>query len=137
MTMATQMQVLVRLPGGTLFDGAVARLNAVAQDGAFGILPNHTDFLTALVPSVLLLTQPDGAERTFGIDEGLLVKKGHRVEIAVRRGVESADLATLHDTIGDFFDTVEDDERVARSALSRLEAEMVRSFAGLRKEPHP
>lgn len=137
MNMAREMQVRVRLPGGPLFCGAVARLNAVAQNGAFGILPNHADFVTALVPSVLVLAQPDGAERIFGIDEGLLVKTGHRVDIAVRRGVESADLDTLRQAVDAFFETVEDDERVARSALSRLEANMVRRFAGLRREPTP
>ncbi|WP_108484323.1 ATPase [Oceaniglobus ichthyenteri] len=137
MTMADDMQVMVRLPGATLFEGAATRLNAVAQNGAFGMLPNHTDFIAALVPSVLLITQPGGDERIFGIDEGLLVKTGHRVEIAVRRGIESADLASLHDTVDQFFETVEDEERVARSALSKLEADMVRRFAGLRKEPLP
>ncbi len=137
MNMVAQMQVKVRLPGGPLFDGEVIQINAVVQDGAFGILPNHTDFVSALVPSVLLLTQPDGAERIFGIDEGLLVKTGHKVEIAVRRGVESHDLETLGQTVDAFFEAVEDDERIARSALSRLEANMVRRFAGLRRKPTP
>lgn len=137
MSMATQMQVVVRLPGGTLFDGLAARLNAVAQDGAFGILPNHTDFVTGLVPSVLLVVQVDGVEKIFGIDEGLLVKTGHKVEIAVRRGVESRDLETLRGTVDEFFEAAEDEERIARAALSRLEAHMVRRFGGLRKEPQP
>lgn len=135
MSMATEMQVRIRLPGWALFDGAAARLNAVAADGGFGILPNHVDFVTALVPSVLIVTQPDGAERIFGIDEGLLVKKGHDVEIAVRRGVEGADLESLSETVGGHFDAMENDERVARAALSRLEADMVRRFAGLRTQP--
>ncbi len=132
MSMAPQMQVKLWLPGGLLFDGSAAALNAVGPDGAFGILPNHVDVVTALVPSVLLIRQPDGVERVFGIDEGLLVKKGHGTEIAVRRAVESPDLATLKQRLGDFYETVEDEERVARSALSRLEADMVRRFAGLR-----
>jgi F-type H+-transporting ATPase subunit epsilon len=134
--MTREMQVAVHLPGRTLFAGAAARLNAVAEDGGFGILPNHVDFVTALVPSVLLITLPDGTERIFGVDEGLLVKKGHDVEIVVRRGVESDDLDTLRETVGELFEHMEDDERVARAALSRLEADMVRRFAGLRR-PQP
>jgi len=129
---ATQMRVTVWLPGSTLFDGPATRLNAVAENGGFGMLPNHIDFVTALAPSVLLLTLADGSERIFGIDEGLLVKQGHAVEIAVRRGVESHDLAALRDTIGGLFAGIEDDERVARAAMARLEADMVRRFAGLR-----
>lgn len=135
MTIATQMQVGIRAPYGTLFDGAATRLSAEGQGGGFGILPNHTDFVSALVPSVLLVMQPDGYERIFGIDEGLLVKKGHDVEIAVRRGVESADLGTMQQTVADFFEGMEDKERVARAALSRLEADMVRRFSGLRTQP--
>ncbi len=126
------MQVTLRLPGSTLFDGPAIRLNAVAENGGFGMLPNHIDFVTALAPSVLLVTLADGSERVFGIDEGLLVKKDHSVEIAVRRGVESHDLDTLRQTIGALFADMEDAERVARAAMSRLEADMVRRFAGLR-----
>ncbi len=136
MSIATEMQVGVRLPTHILFDGAATRLSATAADGGFGILPNHVDFVTALVPSVLLITVPDGSERIFGIDEGLLVKQGHRVDIAVRRGVQSDDLEHLHDTIAGTFAELEDEERAARAALSRLEADMVRRFASLRR-PHP
>ena len=135
MSMASQMQVYLRLPSKLLFEGSALRLKAEAADGGFGILPNHVDFVTALVPSVLLITQPDGRERLFGIDEGLLVKKGHRVEVAVRRAVESQSLESLDQTVGGSFAGLEDDEKVARAALSRLEADMVRRFASLRK-PH-
>lgn len=136
MSMATQMQVHLRLPARTLFEGPATRLNAVAVDGGFGILPNHVDFVTVLVPSILLLTTLEGGERIFGVDEGLLVKKGHQVDIAVRRGVESADLDSLRATVHDTFHQMEEEERIARAALSRLEADMVRRFASLRR-PHP
>jgi len=136
MSMVREMQVSLRLPTRTVFEGSATRLTTTAADGGFGILPNHVDFVTALVPSVLLITLPDGKERIFGIDEGLLVKKGHTVEIAVRRGVESDNLDSLRETVGGSFAAMEDDERAARAALSRLEADMVHRFASLRK-PHP
>lgn len=132
MSMARDMQVRIGLPGRTLFAGSARQVNGVAENGGFGILPNHVDFVTALVPSVLLVTQADGTERIFGIDDGTLVKKGHSVEIAVQRGVEAADLASLDAAVAGFWDAMEDEERVARAALSRLEADMVRRFAGLR-----
>jgi len=133
MSMAEEMHVYLRLPSRVLFEGTAVALRGEARDGGFGILPNHVDFVTALVPSVLLITQADGVERIFGVDEGLLVKKGHTVDVAVRRGVESDDLDGLRDTVGDSFAGLEDEERVARAALSRLEADMVRRFASLRK----
>lgn len=133
MSMASDMHVTLRLPTRTLFEGRATRLTAVAENGGFGILPNHTDFVTALVPSVLVLMTPEGRERVFGIDEGLLIKKSHAVNVAVRRGVEGDDLGTLRDVVRETFIEIEEDERMARSALSRLEADMVRRFASLRK----
>lgn len=136
MSMAAEMRVTLRLPTRILFEGPAIRLNATAPDGAFGILPNHVDFVVELAPSVLLITSPDGSERIFGVDVGLLVKKDHGVRIAVRRAVESDDLETLRETVGGAFAGLEDDERAARAALSRLEADMVHRFAALRR-PRP
>ncbi|WP_223423877.1 ATPase [Tateyamaria pelophila] len=136
MSLTEDMSVSVRLPTNTLFEGRAIRMTAVAQDGAFGILPNHVDFVTALVPSVMTLRMADGSEEIFGVDEGLLVKKGHRVVAAVLRAVHGDDLGTLNDTVKAKFIEMDDEERQARSAFSRLEADVVRRFAELRK-PHP
>ena len=133
MSIAADMQVTLRLPTRTLFDGRATQLAAVARNGAFGILPNHTDFVTALVPSVLTLTALDGDELIFGIDEGLLVKKGHVVDVAIRRGVQGKSLESLRETVESTFVQIDEDERVARTALSRLEANIVRRFADLRR----
>lgn len=133
MSLSDTMQVTLRLPTQTLFEGIATRLFAVAEDGAFGMLPNHVDFVTALVPSVLILTNVDGAEQFFGIDEGLLVKQGHAVDVAIRRGVQGEDLETLNDTVQATFVDMDEEERVARSALSRMEAGIVRRFGDLRK----
>ncbi|UQI39313.1 F0F1 ATP synthase subunit epsilon [Vreelandella venusta] len=137
MSQSTMMQVTLRLPAMTLHQGPASRLFAVAENGAFGMLPNHIDFVTALVPSVLILTLADGEEQIFGIDEGILVKKSHQVEIAIRRGVQGTDLASLKETVQRNFIEVDEDERVARSALARLEAGMVRRFADLQRPKAP
>lgn len=136
MTTAVQMEVCLRLPTRVLYQGMARKLFAVAENGAFGMLPNHIDFVTSLVPSVLILTLEDGSEQIFGIDEGILVKKGHQVDVAIRRGVRGEDLDSLQDSVRSNFIEVDDDERVARSALSRLEAGMVRRFADLQR-PKP
>ncbi len=133
MSLADTMQVTLRLPTRTLFNGSARGLTGVAQNGAFGLLPNHTDFVTALIPSVLILTAADGEEQFFGIDEGILVKTGHQVDIAISRGVQGKDLDSLHDTVQTSFIEVDEEERLARSALSRLEAGIVRRFSDLRK----
>jgi len=136
MTLAEAMDVTIRLPTRMLFEGSARKLFAVAENGAFGMLPNHIDFVTSLVPSVLILTLEDGHEQIFGIDEGILVKQGHKVDVAIRRGAPGTDLATLQESVRKNFVEVDEDERVARSALSRLEAGMVRRFADLQR-PKP
>lgn len=133
MSMAKWMTVSLRLPVRTLFEGRAERLTAVAPTGAFGIWPNHIDFVTALVPSVMTLRLADGSEAIFGIDEGVLVKKGHQVAVAVLRGVHGDDLGTLQQAVSARFVQMDEEERQARSALSRLEADMVRRFAELQR----
>ena len=106
---------------------------AEAENGAFALLPKHTDFVTALLPSVLILTDKQGHELFFGVDQGVLVKQDYQVDIAVRRAVQGEDLARLHDTVQASFVEVDEQERVARTALSKLEAGIVRRFSDLRK----
>lgn len=127
------MQVTLRLPTRTLFSGTAKKIYAVAENGAFGMLPNHTDFVTALVPSILILTNEHDKELFFAVDEGLLVKTDLQVDIAIRRGLQGDDLDSLNEALSSTFLAVDEDERVARSALSRLEAGIVRRFGDLRK----
>ncbi len=130
--MIDRMDVSVRIPVRLFHRGAAAKLVARAENGFFGVLPNHVDFATALAPSVLVLTGPDGDERVFGIDEGVLVKHGEQVDICVRRAVQGDDLAHLRTMVRKNFVEMDEQERTARAALSRLEANMVRRFAELK-----
>lgn len=127
------MQVELRLPTRSLFSGTAIKVFAVASNGSFTLLVNHTDFVTALVPSVLIVTDEQGAELFFAIDEGILIKKSHQVEVAIQRGIQGDSLDSLNDLITTTFLAADEDERVARTALSRLEAGIVRRFGDLRK----
>lgn len=133
MTQTSDMNVGIRLPLQVLYQGRASRLRGEGRAGGFGLLPNHADFVTELVPSVLTLIAEDGAERFFGIDEGMLVKRDHDVSVIVRRGVVGDDLVTLHEQVRAAFVEIEDEERVARAALSRLEADMVRRLGQLHR----
>lgn len=133
MSMADHMHVCLRLPTQLLHAGDAHTLYAVAEDGAFTLLPNHADYVAVLIPSVLVLTGDKGEELFFGIDHGLLVKHGHQVDVSVRRAVRGDDLATLGETIRTAFEDADEAERSARTALSRLEIGIVRQFSELRK----
>jgi F-type H+-transporting ATPase subunit epsilon len=133
MTIAADMAVTVQLPTRTLFEGRATQLTAVAPNGSFGILPNHIDFVTGIVPSVLTLRLGDGAELIFGLDQGILIKRGQQVTVSARRGVQGDELLRLQETVEASFVQMDEEERQARTALSRLEADMVRRFAELQR----
>lgn len=127
------MKVVLRIPNRQLYNQTAAKLYAQAENGAFGILPKHTDFVTSLVPSVLIITEPSGQEVYFGVDHGLLVKRGAQVEIVVRRAIQGDSLLHLEEQVQQAFVAADEEERVARSALAKLELGMVKQFSELRK----
>jgi F-type H+-transporting ATPase subunit epsilon len=125
------MRLKVLLPTDVLVDRDVDKIVAEAGDGHFGLLPRHADLATALVPGILAYTTADAGEIFLGIDEGVLVKCGEEVTVAVLDAVEGRDLATLRETVRDRYIELDEHRRTAKSALARLEAGVVRRFVEL------
>ncbi len=64
-------------PTGVVFDGAVAEVTAVNPLGEFGVLPQHINYLTSLVPCVVAVKLEDSSYRLFVVSGGLAeVKDG-------------------------------------------------------------
>lgn len=122
------MQVDILLPAERFFSCQASKVYAVADNGAFGLLPNHSDLVASLVPSVLVITDTQGQDLYFGIDQGLLIKNNKKIEIAVRRALQGKDLATLATEIESYFSSLDDTEKQARTAISKLEAGIVRQL---------
>jgi F-type H+-transporting ATPase subunit epsilon len=127
------MRLKVLLPTQVLVDQEVGKVVAEAENGSFGMLPHHIDFVAALVPSILLYTTPDGDERYLGMDEGILVKCGSEVTVSTRSAFPGGDLHTLRETVHERYLELDDKEKLARSALARLEAGVVRRFIELQE----
>lgn len=127
------MRLKVLLPSEILLDEPAGKIVAEAHDGWFGILPRHIDFVTALVPSVLVYVDTAGVERFLGIDEGILVKCAADVQVSTRNAVLGDDLYSLQRAVHAKFLELDDRERSARSALARLEAGVVRRFIELQE----
>jgi F-type H+-transporting ATPase subunit epsilon len=49
------------MPTGAVFEGEVEQAVASSSLGEFGVLANHIDFITSLLPCVLTLKLPGGA----------------------------------------------------------------------------
>jgi F-type H+-transporting ATPase subunit epsilon len=127
------MKLRVLLPTELLVDEEVTKLTAEAENGAFGMLPRHIDFVTVLVPGILSFERADGGETFLAIDEGVLVKCGPDVTISTRRAVVGPDLEGLHETVIKEFRHRDDREKATRSAIAKLEAGFVRRFLDMGK----
>lgn len=126
------MNLKVALPVAVLVDEPVQKIVVDAENGSFGILPRHVDFLAALVPGVLTYLDAEGYEHFLGIDEATLVKCGDDVLISARNAVEGDDLPNLRRQVEAAFVLLDERERSARSALARLEAGIARRFVELK-----
>ncbi len=125
------MRLKVLLPTEVLIDEEVTKVTAEAENGFFCILPRHIDFVTALVPGVLIFETAEKREEFLAVDEGILVKVGQEVLISTRNGVRGSELGTLEKLVEEKFEILDDREKHARSASAKLEADLVRRFMEL------
>ncbi len=125
------MKLQVILPTKILLDTKVIKVTAESENGYFCLLPHHIDFVTALVPGLLSFVTTEEQERFLAVDEGILVKSGFNVRVATRHAVEAADLGFLRQTVEKQFQILDDREKHTRSALTKLEANMIRQFVEL------
>ncbi|MBU4509758.1 F0F1 ATP synthase subunit epsilon [bacterium] len=121
----------ILLPGKTFLKKEVKKIVAEAENGWFCLLPKHVDFTTSLTPGILLLTTPEEKDVFLAIDEGILVKYGEKVIISTRNAIEGEDLGELKNRVEEIFIKTDEKEKDAQTALSKLEADFVRSFLNL------
>jgi F-type H+-transporting ATPase subunit epsilon len=127
------MRLKVLLPTEILINQEVKKIVAEAENGSFCLLPRHIDFVAALVPGLLSFVSADDQEEFLAVDEGVLVKCGPQVMVSTRNAVLGPDLGTLKQTIEEQFQVLDDRERMARSAVVKLEADFVRRFIEMEK----
>ena len=142
----TAMTLKVLLPEKVLLSRAVRKVVAEGAGGSFGLLPRHVDFVEPLVPGILSFVEAGdleaeavetearsaGATEIFmAVDEGVRVKCGSEVLGSVRNAVIGPELGTLEATVRDQFQRVDAFEGAMRTALAKLEAEVMRRFVDL------
>ena len=127
------MRLRVLLPGEIIVDKEVRKVVAEAQNGSFCLLPRHVDYVAGLVPGILAYVTDGPGEQFLGIDEGILVKCGSQVLVSTRNAVIGPNLGELRQKIEEEFETIDEREKKTRSAMSRLEANLVRRFMEVTK----
>lgn len=122
------MKLKVLVPTQVLLVENVEQINAEGKNGAFGLLPDHVDFVTALVSGILSYRPSHGEEVFLAIDQGILVKCGQEVLVSTRQAIKDKDLETLHQTVEKQFRQLDERQKMTRTALTRLEAGMARGL---------
>jgi F-type H+-transporting ATPase subunit epsilon len=126
------MTLLVLLPEKVLLRRPVKKIVAEGQSGSFGLLPRHVDFVEVLVPGILAFVPTGESDEVFvAVDDGLLVKCGREVRVSVRNAVIGPELGELEQTVRDRFEQIDAREQTMRTALAKLESEVIRSFIDL------
>jgi F-type H+-transporting ATPase subunit epsilon len=75
--MATTFPVKLVTPTGIVFEGDAKEVSAIGPLGEFGVLPDHINFITSLVPGILEARLPDDTAMRWIVSGGLAeVKDG-------------------------------------------------------------
>ncbi len=112
----------------------VSRIVAETREGSFGLLPHRLDCVAALAPGVLTYETPADGEVFLAVDEGVLVKTGPDVLVSVRRALGGTDLGQLRAAVEREFLTLDEREQSVRSAVAKMESDLVRRMASLHNE---
>jgi len=128
------MKLKVLLPTEVLIEEETVQVTAEGVNGFFCLKPRHVDFVSALVPGLLAYVNAEGREVFMAVGEGVLVKCGNDVLVSTAQAAAGPDLGTLKDTIEKHFNLLDDKEKGARTAVSKLEANFVRKFLELGKD---
>jgi F-type H+-transporting ATPase subunit epsilon len=127
------MNLKIWVPAELLLSEEVAKVKAEADNGWFCVLPRHVDFVTSLVPGILIFETLAGQAGYVAVDSGLLVKYGPDVSVSARNAARGASLGALRDTVESNFRGLREKEQAARVFEAKLEAELVRQLLEVEK----
>jgi F-type H+-transporting ATPase subunit epsilon len=125
------MNLKILLPSQIMINQEVTKVIAEAENGSFCLLPGHIDFVAPLSPGIFSFTTAEHAEVMLAMDEGTLVKCGSDVLVSTRNAISGPDLGMLKQTVEESFLALDEKEKVARAAATKLEIDIVRRFMEL------
>lgn len=126
------MQLQVLLPSKVFaFFELVENIVVETAEGAFGLLPQRQDCVTALEPGILTYTTQGNSPQYLAVDEGVMVKKGQFVSVSVRNAHMGENLTELKLSVQTEFMSLDEEELELRAVLARLESGFMRGFKSL------
>src|SRR5260370_27585484 len=85
----------VSTPTGVIFDGSVQEVTAHNSMGEFGVLPEHTNYITALGPCVITVKLDNGQYRLFVVSGGLVEIKDGSMTVLATTAENAEDLTAV------------------------------------------
>jgi F-type H+-transporting ATPase subunit epsilon len=126
------MLLKVLTPIDILTKEKVIKVVGEGANGFFGILPRHIDFITKIVPSIIVYVDEHG-KGYIAVDEGILVKQKDQIQVSVREAFESRNLGQIHDTMNEHLSKFEEEESQMGIETTKLELGIVKSFYDLKR----
>lgn len=81
--MADTFPLQIVTPTGIVYEGEAEEVTAEGPLGQFGVLPEHINFITSLVPGIMQVNLPGGEQRYYVVSGGLAeVKDGKMTVLA-------------------------------------------------------
>lgn len=124
------MKLKIMLPYKTILDKEIYKLSAPGIEGDFQILPKHIDGTWVLEAGVLIVSMDKDkkVEWYYAISEGVLVKEKDTIYLTCFQAIKGDTLEGLVQTVKDDLSVLKENEKKAKSALVRLEADTIKRF---------
>ena len=128
------MTLKILLPYEILTQAAgVRRIVAETTEGSIGILPHRLDCVAILMPGILAYQEND-ADTFVAVDAGVLVKIGNDVSVSVRNAIVGTSLTELRAQVANHYLHIDEQERLTRTVLAKIERSFVRRFQEIQRE---
>ena len=67
-----EFKFVISTPDGNLYEGDIVKILLRGVEGDLAIMANHTPFITSVKPCRCRMELPDGSEKAFDVEIGLL-----------------------------------------------------------------
>jgi F-type H+-transporting ATPase subunit epsilon len=121
------IQLSLSIPPKVIVDVGVEKIIAEDINGSFCLLPNHIDCVRILIPSILVY-QINGEEKYIGIDEGVLIKRGKEVKVAVKNAVYEVEMGQMKEQLEKILNKTAEDEKRMRTIISEMEIDFINKY---------
>ncbi len=123
----------IHIPSAMVFDEDIDFLRAEDSTGSFGILPKHTDFLTILKPSVLIIKK-QGKEMYFAVKGGILSFRENTAVITTESAIKGEAIEDLHKLVQKHYLKISEREKMLEETIMNMERGFLKRLVELERE---